>query len=118
MEDQARLCWWVEGRVDVAGEHIVLLGEDFETAIARVAPAADGAFVVEFLVADDPLDSAAQRMLSEARRELDFYLLEVGGPDPWAYAIYHCGTAANLYSSLHWSLEPASEERTSPREAS
>ena len=26
--------------------------------------------------------------------------------DPWSYAIYHCGTAANIYSPVHWSYFP------------
>ena len=24
--------------------------------------------------------------------------------DPWEYARYHCGTAANIYSTVHWSF--------------
>ena len=49
---------------------------------------------------------------AQARRQLDFYLVEhrqrfrelMG--DPWSYAIYHCGTAANIYSPVHWSYFP------------
>jgi hypothetical protein len=47
-------------------------------------------------------------ILAEVRSELDFYLVEHPKefPDtghPWEYAIYHCGTASNVYSSVHWS---------------
>ncbi len=49
------------------------------------------------LISEDP------EILEDIQRELDFYLLEVGGPNPWGYAIYHCGTASNAFSSVSWS---------------
>ena len=39
--------------------------------------------------------------------ELRYYLLDKGEPDPWNYAQYHCITAANLYSAVHWSFQRA-----------
>jgi hypothetical protein len=57
-------------------------------------------FAVEWLVKQDSL--AHQAMLADARRELDFYLVEKHEPDPWAYACYHCNTGANMYSRVHW----------------
>jgi hypothetical protein len=49
--------------------------------------------------------------------ELDFYLVEKLERDPWAYAVYHCGTGANMYSRVHWSYFPtgAQGERLSSR---
>ena len=52
-----------------------------------------------------------EQMINAARRELDFYLVEhpkefPGTGDPWGYAIYHCNTAANMYSKVHWSYFP------------
>ena len=41
-------------------------------------------------------------MLDGARRELNFYLIELKEKDPWSYACYHCSTATNLYSKVHW----------------
>jgi hypothetical protein len=41
--------------------------------------------------------------LDAVRRELDFYLVELGEPDRWAYAVYHCGQGANPYSKVYWS---------------
>jgi len=49
-------------------------------------------------------------MIAAAGRELDFYLVEKGGANPWAYAKYHCNTAANMYSSVHWSYFPSGKE--------
>ena len=34
------------------------------------------------------------------------YLVELRESDLWAYAIYHCGTAENWYSDLHWGFFP------------
>ncbi len=45
-------------------------------------------------------------MVAYARKSLDFYLVGLNKPDPWAYAIYHCNTAANMYSEVHWSYFP------------
>jgi hypothetical protein len=42
-------------------------------------------------------------MIDAARKELDFYLVEKHGENSWAYAKYHCGTSANICSTLHWS---------------
>lgn len=47
-------------------------------------------------------------------KELNFYLVEKGEKDPWQYAIYHCGTASNIYSDVHWGYFPgASTDRPS-----
>jgi len=42
--------------------------------------------------------------VNEVTRELNFYLIEKGEDNPWAYAKYHCSTASNIYSSVHWGL--------------
>ncbi len=52
-----------------------------------------------------PLPLSADR-----KTELNFYLVEKGEPDPWAYAKYHCTTASNLYSSVHWSYYPEGDK--------
>jgi hypothetical protein len=46
-------------------------------------------------------------MIAAAKKELDFYLVEKGEMNPWAYAQYHCSTAANMYSTVHWSYFPS-----------
>src|SRR5262249_51158704 len=92
---------WAEGIVDSTAEHMRLCFGDAWTPVALVAPAGVGRYAVEFLLDPAGGDDAAEAA-REARRELDFYLDELNEPDPWAYAIYHCGTASNLYSSIHW----------------
>lgn len=69
-----------------------------------VARTADRVSLVQFL-ADGP------DVLADVRNELDVYLTEVGRDDPWAYAIYHCRTSANVYSKVRWSYHvPRSED--------
>jgi hypothetical protein len=50
-------------------------------------------------------------MIDAVRKELHFYLVEhpkdfPGTGHPWEYAVYHCSTGANMYSSVHWSYFP------------
>jgi hypothetical protein len=86
---------WSDAVVDRDREHIILYyGADNRPA-AALTPRGDSSFSVEFLTDDPGVRRAVER-------ELDFYLVELKKPDPWAYAIYHCGTAANLYSPVHW----------------
>lgn len=92
---------WTEGAVDASTEHMRLCFGDAQTPVAFVAPAQEDGFVVELLL-DSTTGEDAAEAVREARRQLDFYLVELNEPDPWAYAIYHCGTASNLYSSIHW----------------
>lgn len=105
---------WADGPVDPAGEHIEIRhssaqGGSYEhwTPVAIIGRPHLGTLPVRWLL--DPTPDSA--IASDARRELDFYLVdhprdfaETG--DPWQYAIYHCGTAANVYSNIHWSYFP------------
>jgi len=99
---------WHEGRVDVAREHIEirhgdLVKDDSEplVLVARVAPGrSPRSYVVEFAYPPGAPDAA--EMLASARRDLDFFLVELGERDPWIYALYHCRSAANAYAWVHW----------------
>lgn len=97
MAGRSRYGWrWVEGDIDPRRERLELRHRgDPSRVAAMVGPPRDRTFRV-CLISDDP------EILEEIRKELDFYLLEVGGPNPWGYAIYHCGTASNAYSSVSW----------------
>jgi hypothetical protein len=53
-----------------------------------------------------PDNPSHEQMINAARKELDFYLVDKREPNPWAYAKYHCNTAANMYSKVHWSYFP------------
>lgn len=102
-----RQSWsWREGQVDRGREHLALSHDDLDPPVAVVGPAVEGVFPVEFVGVRDG-DSGLAKVREAARRELDFYLIELGEPDPWAYAIYHCRTSSNVYSSVHWSWYPA-----------
>ena len=106
---------WREGVVDSSGDYLELRHGPGDAdpkswiLVARVGPPDAHIFPIEWLInREDPANSAA---VADVRQELDFYLLDVGRPDPWSYANYHCGTAANLYSSVHWGR--ASKQRLS-----
>ena|SRR6266480_2165659 len=61
--------------------------------IALIGKPTNHVFPVSWLMT--PIDAA--------RKELDFYLADKHEANPWAYAKYHCNTAANMYSKVHWS---------------
>lgn len=102
---------WGDGAVEDREEHIELrhgkvaeaLYEDW-LPVARIGKPKRHVFPVHWLVKPDSTDNLA--IISDARQELDFYLVEKGERDPWRYAQYHCSTGANIYSSVHWSYFP------------
>ena len=115
MNKQAKANWgWQEGVVNVQGEHIELRYGDAETTaseqwlpIALIGKPTNHVFPVRWLLPA----SVNPEITSEVQRDLDFYLVEhpkgfPGTGHPWGYAIYHCNTAANMYSSVHWSYFP------------
>ena len=77
--------------------------------MALVGAPVDGIFPVQFLVSRESDDEVIRRVAADTVRQLDQYLIELGEPDPWTYAIYHCGTTANLYSRVHWSYVDSRE---------
>ena len=97
---------WAEGVVDPGSEHLELCygnvqgSPDTWRKVAMVGRPQGYSFPVTWLV--DPVDPEEAIMMDVARHDLDFYLLEVGGPNPWGYAVYHCMTARNLYSMVQW----------------
>jgi len=107
---------WREDDVDVEGEHIELRYEDAAKSdyeqwlpIGLIGKPTNEVFPVSWLMSPD--NSSHEQMIDAARKELDFYLVEhpknfPGTGHPWDYAIYHCNTAANMYSSVHWSYFP------------
>ena len=95
---------WIEGRVDTDQDHFKLsYGED-PTAVALVGRGEQGTFVVQFL--ESCLSDA--KCLNAVTSEVNFYLCELKERDPWVYAKYHCSTASNLYSKVHWVFYPRS----------
>ena len=108
----AKIDRWREGSVERSEEHFELRfgsaendGWDEWVPVAVIGPPKAGAVSVQFLV-DSSESNAA--VVSKVISEIQFYLLEVGKPDPWGYARYHCGTSSNVYSDVHWSFfEPS-----------
>ena len=104
MKAESRLLSGIVNRDD---EHIELLygdannldPEDF-IQVALVAPGPGKRFTVQYTIVADNAD--ARRMVKEVQKELRYYLIELGERDPWLYARYHCGTALNWYSLVHW----------------
>lgn len=101
-----RRTWaWTEGAVDTRSDHLELrYGSVNESdwdrwlAVARVGSPVARTFPVEWLLSSKVHREAVRAV----RKELDFYLVEKGEEDPWAYAQDHCSTAANIYSEVHW----------------
>lgn len=110
---QAKKWEWREGKVDPDSPHIgIIYGEWSESAllVARVAKPVGNIFVVEFLQIPQLNESEYQRMKLAVTKELNFFLVELGEKHPWHYAIYHCGTASNMYGDVHWGYFPDGAE--------
>ena len=104
---------WKEGKVDGSSPHMKLfVGEWGESAVpvALVAKPVGNSFAVEFLEVPELDQSEYVRIKLAVMKELTFYLVEKGEPDPWKFAIYHCGTASNIYSEVHWRYFPGGTE--------
>lgn len=104
---------WKDAVVDGAREHIELrYGDASQTPYGQWRPVAlvgrpeRRVFPVQWLMVPGAADES---VIEEARRELDFYLIEKREQNPWGYAVYHCGTSANMYSSVHWSHFPSGQ---------
>lgn len=98
---------WKRGRVDKSRHHISISYGDLNKIhpseclnVALVSKPENKCFSVEFLIPET--DPAMREPVGATIKELDFYLVDKGESDPWEYALYHCTTAANLYSSVHW----------------
>lgn len=97
--------------VDIAKEHIKLVDKKSKNAIALVAPGKACEFRVQFLDPLNPEEEDAVMVLQNAKKQLDYYLVDKGEENPWQYAQYHCGTMANYYSSVIWSYFSGAVQR-------
>lgn len=106
---------WSEGQVDRSADHFVLRYDPAQeggphpgVVIALVGRGSKKhQLVVEFVPTPDIEGATLEAARQAVRAELDFYLVTKEEPDPWRYAIYHCTTAANAYSRVHWGYFPA-----------
>ncbi len=102
---------WHEGPVPHEEEHFELAYWDSQKPdewdrehppLALVGMPTANVFPVRLFVEDLPAGEATTKALDAIRQELDFFLVEKGEQNPWAYMQYHCGTSANVYGSVHW----------------
>ena len=97
---------WREANVDARADHLRLLygSADVDPAswvlAARVGRPEGCVLPVQWLV--DPQAVANKDLVEAVMRDLDFYLKDVGRPDPWSYAQHHCETTSDLYGDVHW----------------
>jgi hypothetical protein len=68
--------------------------------VARVARGQGHVFRVQWLV--DPKAVENKDRVEAVVDDIDNGLNEVGRPDPWSHAQYHCRTTSNWYSRVHW----------------
>jgi hypothetical protein len=114
--DSKKSTWRLQdGVIDLQKEYIEIRYGDVSDSsaedwipVALVGRPENNVFPVQWLVGTDNPDYKS--MKDDVRRELNYYLVELGEPDPWAYAQYHCTTASNLYSSVHWSYYPEGDK--------
>jgi hypothetical protein len=101
---------WENGVVNTAHEHIKLYHGEFGPGaklIALLAPPQEQSFTVQFLMSvETGINEIVKEILKDVKNDLDYYLIELGEPDPWKYAIYHSTTAADTYSRVHWQYFP------------
>jgi hypothetical protein len=89
----------IEGYVDILKEHVEIHYRDETIPCALVAPGNDGNFFVHFL----PHYVLGMVRKQIVEKDIRFYLLENGDPNPWQYAIYHATfSTAEMYSDVHW----------------
>jgi len=103
---------WAEGVVNPDDEHVVIsygeLGDNC-TPVALLAAGPGRGYTVQFMLKHPREHQEAQDMLEEVRGELDFHLVELDEPDPWAYPRYHGTTTWNACGSVRWALHKKNE---------
>lgn len=87
----------IQGKVDLRFDHIKLYFDEDKDPVAIVTAKSNNSFTYLILRKDD------SEVVNSVVKELNYYLIELNEENPWAYARYHCTTAANIYSKVHWS---------------
>jgi len=97
---------WREAKIDARPGYVVLLygSGDAEprtwTPAARVGRPRGHVFPVEWLVDAKAVENRA--LVEAVSYDLDYFLKDVGRPDPWWYVQYRCQTTSNWYGEVHW----------------
>ncbi len=107
LPEQDYLWRWQDGIVDRTEEHMELSygdagvhkPEEF-VLVALLSAPSKNVFTVQFLIKEG--DEKTKTIVQDVKQELNLYLIELQETNPWAYAKYHCSTASNIYSKVHW----------------
>ena len=109
MKPTPKITRWQEGGVDRTKQHFELRYGSAEDSgwsewipVALIGPPKRRIVNVQFLLENGKPKNA--EAVNHVKREIQFYLIDKGEPDPWGYARYHCGTESNIYSNVHWSF--------------
>jgi len=104
---------WTQGEVDVNNDYIRIIYGDISVVesdelvpAALISKEAAKTFIVEFIIPEGINNKIRKKILNEVTNEIEFYLILKDEDDPWEYAKYHCTTAANIYSNVHWGYFP------------
>jgi len=96
----------IEGIVDLEDDHFKIRHNKSPSPVALVSKGEGKTFIVQFVIKRNNSDSTIQKIFDDVQRELNFCLIDKREKNPWGYAIYHCTTAANIYSEVHWGFYP------------
>lgn len=103
---------WTEGKVNTYQDHFPIYYGDIEKVsldksplVALVGSPKDRIFNVKFLI--KPSSDENKKILKNVKRELNFYITDTNEPDAYRYLQYHCATASNIYSNVHWGYSKA-----------
>ncbi len=107
MHSEEKTWHWVEGKVNRYKNHFHIYHNDDddillddEHLVALVGKPKKDTFNVTFLI--EPSSEKNKKRLTDVTRELNFYINDSNDPDAYRYLQYHCGTASNIYSRVHW----------------
>ena len=99
---------WREGIVDTIKPHFELRFGSVDNGywddwlpVALLGEPKEGIINVKILF--DKSELKNKKIIKKMIKDIEFYLIYKNEPDPWEYAIYHCGSMANAYSDVHWS---------------
>jgi len=108
-DEEGRIVEFNRGQVDPVSEHILLKYGDISKnswkecrSVARIGKPVQGKITVQFLI--DVADGSNFDLVKTVVGQMKNYLVVRGRSRPWRYAHHHCGTSANVYSDLHWSV--------------
>lgn len=108
MREEVSSWSWQEGQVDQIQPHFniyYVLDPEHEGPtflIAVIAPPENQVFRVQLFPEHLPSIVDPGPIIEEAKKELNFFIVEKRETDPMKYLRYHCTTTSNIYSQFQW----------------